>query len=293
MPLLGAHISIAGGISKAPLRGAELGCDAIQLFVKNNRQWTCPELSETEIAKFKINLKQTHIKIAFAHACYLINIATPDEMIYKKSCNCLLLEYIRCEMLGLKYIIVHPGSHQGAGEKSGLRRVVQALNWIFAHRPPKNVKILLESTSGKGDNIAYCFSHLREILDAVNFPRGVGICLDTCHLFSAGYDLRTAAKYEQTLTVFDNIVGLKHLYVIHLNDSKYPLGSRRDHHEHIGKGKLGIEPFRFLLNDIRLQHLPMIIETPKEQGNKMDIRNLNVLQSLLNSHKKNKIRKEG
>lgn len=286
MPLLGAHISIAGGISKAPLRGAELGCDAIQLFVKNNLQWTGPAFSESEIAKFKTNLQQTHIKIAFAHACYLINIATPDEMIYKKSCNCLLQEYICCEMLGLKYIIVHPGSHHGAGEKFGLRRVAQALNWIFAHRLPKNVKILLESTSGQGDNIGYCFSHLREILNSINYPIGVGICLDTCHLFSAGYDLRTAAKYEQTLTDFDNTVGLKHLYVIHLNDSKYPLGSRRDRHEHIGNGKLGIEPFRYLLNDSKLQHLPMIIETPKEQGNKMDLRNLNLLRSLLNSHKK-------
>ncbi|MCX7767347.1 MAG: deoxyribonuclease IV, partial [Candidatus Sumerlaeia bacterium] len=157
-----------------------------------------------------------------------------------------------------------------------------ALNWILSHPSAKNVKILLESTSGQGDNICYCFSHLREILDSVQYPRGVGICLDTCHIFSAGYDLRTADKYEQTLNDFINIVGLKHLYVIHLNDSKFPLGSRRDRHEHIGKGKLGIEPFRYLLNDDRLQHLPMIIETPKGQGNRMDIRNLNLLRRLLN-----------
>lgn len=279
--MLGAHMSIAGGVSQALLRGEELGCQAVQLFVKNNLQWFSPSLTADEVGKFKNNLQQTEIKIAFAHACYLINLATPDEGIFKRSCDCLLEEYTRCERLGLPYITFHPGSHQGAGEEFGLQRVAQALNWLFSQRCEARVKVLLETTSGQGFQIGYQFDHLRKIQSLVEDRKRLGVCLDTCHIFSAGYDIRVPTVYEQTLKKFDEIVGLENLFVVHLNDSKYPLGSRHDRHEHIGKGALGLKAFRFLLNDKRVAHLPMVIETPKEDGSKMDIKNLNLLRSLL------------
>ncbi|MCD6385169.1 deoxyribonuclease IV [Candidatus Sumerlaeota bacterium] len=281
MPYLGAHMSIAGGVSRALLRGAEIKCEVVQLFVKNNVQWRTPPLSEQEVARFRRVLRTSSVRMAFAHACYLINLASPDDTIFLRSRACLLEEYTRCVRLGLPYIIFHPGSHRGAGVEFGIQRVATGLDWILSRRRGAKVKILLETTAGQGNSIGFCFEQLAEIIRRCRFKNRLGVCLDTCHIFSAGYDIRTIDTYKKTMRQLDKVIGLENLHVIHLNDSKGALGSRLDRHTHIGKGQLGITPFRLLLNDHRFIHLPMVIETPKEDGVRMDIENLALLRRLL------------
>ncbi len=281
---LGCHMSIAGGVDRAPLRGKQVGCDTIQLFTKSNRQWHAKRLTDREVEAFKANLAVTGIGPVVAHDCYLVNLAAPGGPLWKKSVAAFRVEMERAERLGIPYLVTHPGSHAGAGEAEGIRRVAEALNILQAALPRHGgVQILLETTAGQGTSLGYRFEQLAAILADVEQPDRAGICLDTCHIFAAGYDIRPPAGYRRTMEELDACLGLRRLKAIHLNDSKGGLGSRVDRHEHIGKGRLGLAPFRRLLNDPRLRRVPMILETPKDDNFiTADRRNLARLRRLLN-----------
>jgi len=279
--VLGAHMSIAGGIDLAPMRGQEVGCRTIQLFTKSSNQWRARTLPPDEIARYRANLQAAGIAPAVAHDSYLINLCSPDEPLWTKSAEALEIELDRCEVLGVPYLVTHPGSHVGSGEAAGLARLARAIDRAHRGRPDHRVRILLETTAGQGSGLGHRFEHLRRVLESVDDPDRVGVCLDTCHLFAAGYDLRTPAAYSDTLDRFDETVGLGKVMAIHLNDSKRELGSRVDRHEQIGKGHLGVEAFRLLLGHHRLSHVPMILETPKGPDYAEDRVNLALLRSLI------------
>lgn len=278
---LGAHESISGGLHLAFDRAQSVGCDAVQLFVKSSRAWAVKPLTEEEIRLFQERAAQTGIHPVVGHASYLPNPAAPDEDLWRKSVETLIVELERCEALGIPYLVLHPGSHMGAGEEEGLRRVARALGEIHAATPGFRARILLETTAGQGSNLGYRFEQLAWLME--NTPQGdrLGVCLDTCHVFAAGYDLRTPEAYEETLATFDRIIGLDRLYVVHFNDCKGPLGGRVDRHEHIGKGQLGLEAFRLFVNDPRFADLPGLLETPKSEDLHEDRENLAVLRSLV------------
>ncbi|MGD0263319.1 MAG: deoxyribonuclease IV [Candidatus Methylomirabilota bacterium] len=280
---LGSHMSIAGGLDRAPLRGKQVGCDTIQVFTKSNRQWRAKRISDQEVEAFKANLAATGIGPVVAHDCYLVNLAAPRRAVWKKSVAAFRVELERAERLGIPYLVTHPGSHAGAGEAEGLRRVTEALNALLAALPGAGVRILLETTAGQGSSLGHRFEELAAILAGVDQADRVGVCLDTCHVFAAGYDIRTRDGYRKTVEDLDACLGLRRLQAIHLNDSKAGLGSRVDRHEHIGEGRLGLAPFRRLLNDPRLRRVPMILETPKDDDFvAADRRNLARLRRLLN-----------
>lgn len=280
---VGSHMSIAGGLDKAPLRGKQVGCDTIQIFTKSNRQWRAKRLSDQEVEAFKANLAATGIGPVVAHDCYLVNLAAPRWAVWKKSVAAFRVELERVERLGIPFLVTHPGSHAGAGEAEGMCRVAEALNELHASLPSSGVRILLETTAGQGTSLGYQFEQLAAILAKVEQAARVGICLDTCHVFAAGYNIRTPDGYRRTLKELDACLGLERLKAIHLNDSKGGLGSRVDRHEHIGKGRLGLAPFRRFLNDSRLRPVPMILETPKDNDFVIaDRRNLACLRRLLN-----------
>jgi deoxyribonuclease-4 len=278
---LGAHESIAGGMHKAFDRAQSVGCDAVQIFVKPNRAWAVKPLTTEDIDLFKAKAVDTGVQPVIGHASYLLNLSTPDDILWKKSIDTLIVELERCEVLGVPYLVLHPGSHVGTGEEAGLVRIAQALGNVHADTSGFHTRILLETTSGQGSSLGYRFEHLAWLMD--NAPEGerLGVCLDTCHVFAAGYELRTPDGYAATLDEFDQIVGLERLQAIHLNDSKGDLGSRKDRHDHIGKGHIGLEGFRHILNDTRLAGLPALLETPKSDDLHEDRENLNVLRSLV------------
>jgi deoxyribonuclease-4 len=276
---LGAHISISGGVEKAVGRGQEVGCEAMQIFTKNSNQWQAKPLSPAEIKSFRDGCATAGIAPVIAHSAYLINLAAPDEALYEKSIQAFLDELQRCELLGIPYLVVHPGAHMGTGEDQGLTRVATAINHI--HRATSNLQAVmaLEVTAGQGSSLAYKFEHFAAILAQVDAPERLGFCLDTCHLLAAGYDFRTRQGYDQMMDAWDDLVGIERIRVIHLNDSKKDLGSRVDRHEHIGQGYIGTTGFEFLLNDHRLSELPMVLETPKDDH--ADMRNLQTLRRLI------------
>ncbi|RMF32014.1 MAG: deoxyribonuclease IV [Chloroflexi bacterium] len=277
---LGAHMSIAGGVYRAFALGRKAGCDAIQIFLKSSRQWKGKPYTAKEIERFHEEAARGDIYPVVAHAAYLINLGTPQEELWLKSREALLDEVRRSEVLGVPYLVLHPGSHTGSGEEAGLARVAEALGWVHEQTPGYKTQILLETTAGQGTNLGYRFEHLAWLLE--NTPQGerLGVCYDTCHVFAAGYEIRTPEGYQETMDAFDAIIGLERLKVVHLNDSKGDLGSRKDRHAHIGQGKLGLEAFRLLLNDERLAGLPGLLETPKSADLHEDIENLRVLRSL-------------
>ncbi len=280
--LIGAHMSISGGIDRAPLRGKDAGCACIQIFTKSNMQWAARPLVEKEIAAFKQNCRATAIEPVVAHNCYLINLGSPDTKLAKKSLDSFLMELGRCERLGLPAIIAHPGSHTGAGEEAGLRRIAKAINDLLERTKGSKVRILVETTAGQGSNLGYRFEQLAEIMGGVKQKGRVGVCYDTCHTFTAGYDIRTEETYHRTMEQFEKVIGLKRIQVFHFNDSKADFGSRIDRHEHIGRGKLGKEPFRLILQDDRFASVPKILETPKGKRGRpdLDVVNLNLLRRL-------------
>ncbi|NPV30428.1 MAG: deoxyribonuclease IV [Firmicutes bacterium] len=280
MPL-GAHMSIAGGVDKAVLRGASIGCETIQIFTKNTNQWRAKPLGPEEIARFQEARARTGIEPIFAHTSYLINLGSPQEELWEKSLASLLLEMERCAALGLPYLVMHPGAHLGAGEEAGLDRITRGLNEILARTEESGVMVLLEVTAGQGSNLGWRFEHLARLLEDSFYPERLGVCFDTCHAFAAGYDLRTPEAYAKTFDEFEKIIGIRQLKAVHLNDSRGELGSRLDRHEHIGLGRIGLEAFRLLLNDPRLRSLPMVLETPKGPDMKEDVQNLATLRSLL------------
>ncbi|MBN1917463.1 MAG: deoxyribonuclease IV [Verrucomicrobia bacterium] len=279
--LLGAHMSIAGGLHKALERGKSVGCDIVQIFVKSSNQWKAKPLTDEDIRLFSDAKKATGISIVVGHTSYLINVASPDPLTYRKSLEALRLELERAEALGIPFLVLHPGSHMGEGEQAGLNTIAESLDKVHAGLPGLRVKIALEITAGQGTNLGFRFEHLAQIIGSVREPERLAVCFDTCHAFAAGYDIRTKKAYTATMQQFDEILGLDRLAVIHLNDAKKELASRIDRHEHIGKGHIGLDGFRWLLNDKRLQKIPMSLETHKGKDLKEDIENLATLRSLI------------
>ncbi|MGB8657806.1 MAG: deoxyribonuclease IV [Candidatus Zixiibacteriota bacterium] len=279
--LIGAHMSISGGVFNSLLFGEEVGCATIQIFTKNNNQWRAKELTTEDVNRFFENEEKTGISPVVGHNGYLINLASPREDIYKQSLEAMLIELQRAERLQLPYLVMHPGSHMGTGESEGIKKISRSLDWLHRKTKGYQVKICLETTAGQGSAVGYRFEHMSEIIQRVKESQRLGVCYDTCHTFAAGYDIRTKKTYEQTFREFDQVVGLSRLKVVHMNDSMKDLGSRVDRHQHIGEGRIGLEGFSLLMNDPRWEKTLKILETPKEGGTAKDIRNLRVLRSLV------------
>lgn len=277
-PLTGAHTSAAGGAFRALERGDELGCRTVQIFTKNANQWAAKPLAESDIEAFHDARKATGLGPVVAHDSYLINLASFDRSLYRKSLNAFEDELRRAETLGVDFLVTHPGAHLGKGEDVGVARVAESLSLLHEKTDGFNVKICLETTAGQGTTLGYTFEHLRDIIDQTKASERLGVCFDTCHVFAAGYDIRTAATFRKTLRAFDTVVGLDRLLVIHANDSKKEFGSRVDRHDHIGQGHIGEEAFRTLMRSKRLAEIPKILETPEsETMHAVNLRHLNDL----------------
>jgi deoxyribonuclease-4 len=287
MPLFGAHMSIAGGYHNALTAAHEHDFETVQIFTKNNNQWKAKELTQEHITLFKSTLKQGKLKYPTAHDSYLINLASCDPTLFQQSLDAFVIEVQRAEALGLAYLVMHPGTPTDGNDGAGLTRIAAALDVVHERCPDVKVKVLLETTAGQGKSLGHRFEHIAAILKRVHEPKRLGVCLDTCHVFAAGYGLAPQKEYEKTFDEFDRLIGLSKLIVFHMNDSKKPQGSRVDRHEHIGQGHLGAEPFRLLVNDPRFAKTPMIMETPKEGPNDedMDIVNLQALRDLVGKKK--------
>jgi deoxyribonuclease IV len=278
--LLGAHMSIAGGLHRALQRGREVGCSVVQIFLKNQLQWTAKPYTADEIQRFKTAWRETGIRLVFAHATYLINLAAPAAAEWKRAVTAFHDELERAEALGLPFVIIHPGSHKGTGLETGIRRIAKALDELMARTRGYHVTVLLENTAGGGATIGRSFEELADILGTARSADRIGVCLDTCHLFAAGYDIRRREGYAATMARCQRLVGLDRVRAFHLNDAKQPLGSGLDRHEKIGRGHLGRDAFRWLLEDRRFARVPMAIETPKEPEPRADREALALLRSL-------------
>ena len=274
-------MSIAGGHEKAIERGLSVGCQTIQIFSKSNNQWDAPPITEAQAERFKQAVTRSGVGPVFAHTAYLINVGSPEKRVWSRSRSALKTEVERATALGLPFIVHHPGSHKETGEQEGIRRITEAARWVIDQTPKSRVKVLFEIAAGQGACIGHRFEHLAELLRQTARPERTGICLDTCHLFAAGYDIRTKAAYERTMAELDRVVGIKNVLAVHLNDSKKELGCRVDRHEHIGKGQIGLEGFRCLMNDKRFARVPMVLETPKDEECTEDKVNLKVLRGLV------------
>lgn len=285
MPLFGAHMSVAGGLHNAVTAAVEHGCGTVQIFTKNANQWAAKPLQDADIATFKKAVKQAKLKFPTAHDSYLINLASPDDALYRKSIAAFTEEVQRAEALGLSYLVTHPGAHSGTGVEAGTKRVVKALDEVNKRCSGFKVKVLLETTAGQGSCLGAKFEEIAAMLDGVKDRKRLGVCLDTCHVLAAGYSIHTPDGYAATFDEFDDRIGLSTLKLFHVNDSVKPLGSRVDRHAALGQGCVGLEAFRRLVNDERFVKLPMILETPKEDaaGKPMDSVNLGILCVLLNS----------
>lgn len=279
-PLIGAHESVAGGVYKAFERAHRAGCRTLQVFTKNSNQWRAKPLSDDDIASYKTAASKSTVRPVVAHDSYLINLCATDRSILKKSREAFTDELRRCEALGIPFLNFHPGSHMGAGEEEGIKKIIESLNQSHEQTAGFRVWSVIEATAGQGTAVGYRFEHLKAIMDGVEDPGRMGVCIDTCHIFAAGYDISGREGYEKTITEFDRIVGLKNLVAFHVNDSKKPLGSRVDRHEHIGKGEIGREGFRCFMMDERFARIPKILETPKGEDLKEDRMNLAVLRRL-------------
>lgn len=273
-------MSIAGGLDKALVRGREAGCEVVQIFSKNSNQWRAKPLTNEEIALFKKRRDETHVYPAMVHASYLINLCSPDEEAWKKSIDAFFIEMERTEALEIPYLVFHPGAHVGSGVEVGIRRATEAINLLHRWSLGFKMKILVELTAGQGSCIGHRFEEVGAIVNRVNAPERIGVCFDTCHVFAAGYDMRTLQQYDETIALLDKAVGLSRVLGFHLNDCKKEVGCRVDRHEHIGQGKMGRAPFSFLLNDPRFSGLPMVLETPKGADLAEDVMNLSLLRGL-------------
>ena len=278
---LGAHMSIAGGHEQAIERATAFGMTACQIFTKNANQWSAKPIDQAAAERFRERWAESGLRALVAHDSYLINLASPDDALREKSRLAFRDEVDRCELLGVPYLVTHPGGHMGSGVEAGMARVVEAINRIHDERPEGVTAILLETTAGQGTCLGRSFEELAGILALIEDQRRVGVCFDTCHAFAAGYDLRDRPGYEATMRAFDDAIGLERLRVFHLNDSKKGLGSRVDRHAAIGEGELGPEAFGFVLNDPRFDGLPGILETPKGDDGEEDRRNLATLRALV------------
>jgi deoxyribonuclease-4 len=276
-------MSVAGGLHNAILSAQAHACQTLQIFTKNSNQWKARELTDEEVALFRRTLKKARLRFPTAHDSYLINLASADKDLYRQSLEAFVTELQRAERLGLSYLVTHPGAHLNHGEEAGLARVAAAVDEVHRRCPGYKVRILLETTAGQGTSLGHRFEHVARILELVKEPGRLGVCLDTCHVFAAGYRLAPEKEYRATMREFDRVIGLSRLKAFHLNDSLKPFGSRVDRHAHIGRGQLGLEPFRLLVNDPRFRNRPMILETAKEAGDckEMDSINLATLRGLV------------
>jgi deoxyribonuclease IV len=279
--LLGAHTSTAGGVSKSVDLAGKLGFTAMQIFTKNNNRWFQKPLDEKEIEAFKSKLKTSKIKFVVSHDSYLINLCAKNKSILKKSRTAFMDELERCELLGIPYLNFHPGAHLGAGEKEGIKLIAESLN--ISHNKTKGYKVssMLETTAGQGTAIGYRFEHLQEIIDLVEEKERMNVCIDTAHIFAAGYNIKGTKEFKKVIKAFNEIIGLDKLKCFHMNDSKKELGSRVDRHEHIGKGFIGLEGFSNIMNDKRLKMIPKILETPKGKEQIEDLENITALKKLI------------
>jgi len=277
---LGAHVSIAGGLHLALERGRALGCGAVQVFLKNQRQWAAPPLTQDAVRAFRAALRPSGIRHVFAHASYLVNLASPAPPMWRQAVDVFTDELERAEALGLTCVVIHPGSHLGAGAAAGGAAVVAALDEVTRRTAGYRVRVALENTAGAGHAVGRTFRELGALLDRTARPERLGVCVDTCHLFAAGYDIRTPAGWAAALGECEEAVGLGRVLAFHLNDARSALGSGLDRHEHIGAGRLGLRPFRLLLRDRRLARIPKVLETPKEPEPMADRRNLARLRAL-------------
>jgi len=284
MPLFGAHMSIAGALSNAVSASVELGCQTVQIFTKFQKAWDSKPLREEDVSAFRSAVEAAGLRFVTAHDSYLINLASPDDALYQKSIDALTDEMNRAEALGLSYLVAHPGSHNGSGEAAGLARIAAGLDVVHERCRRFNVTILLETTAGQGSALGDRFEHLSAIIHATRDPDRLGVCLDTCHIFAAGYPLRTEEEYAATFAEFDRVIDLDRLKLFHVNDSEGALGSHVDRHAGIGLGEIGRNAFRCLVTDPRFSDRPMILETPKEDadGNPMDPVNLQLLRNFAN-----------
>jgi len=278
---LGAHVSIKGGVYKAPIYGKKATCEVIQIFSKNQMQWKIPSLNESVVRDFKKNSETYRIRTISIHASYLLNLASPNKNIRNKSIENLSYELEVGDTLGIEYVVFHPGAHMGEGEVKGIKTIANSIKEVFQITKSKNSVLLIETTAGEGTHLCYKFEQIRDILSLVDTSR-LGVCFDTCHVFQAGYDLRTPESFSKVLEEFDRVIGLTHLKLFHLNDSKREIGMRVDRHEEIGLGKIGLDSFRFLVNNEMFKDLGGILEIPGDiEGYK---RNLMVLRRLINGN---------
>jgi len=282
MPILGAHMSIAGGLDKAVERATQADCQALQIFTKNSNQWRAKDITAERAEKFRQAVVQASLKHLVAHDSYLINLASPNDTLWKRSVDAFVDELRRADSLGIPFVVTHPGAYTESSEKRGIRRIIRALNEVHRQTRDLSAKCLLETTAGQGTCLGWKFEQLAAILDGVKEPDRLDVCFDTCHVFAAGYPMGTERDYRQTMREFNRLIGVKRIRVFHVNDSRRELGSRVDRHAHIGRGEMGLEPFQHLLKDRRFRKVPMILETPKgtEDGVDLDQINLNTLRAL-------------
>jgi deoxyribonuclease IV len=281
-PLLGVHCSTMGGIVTAFDRAETLGINTFQLFVKNNKQWFAQPLEDETVKTFLERREKWKCKgPLIAHACYLINLGSLNPIIQEKSRKSFTEELLRADRLGVDHFVFHPGCHTGSGEEAAIDAIANALNDIHREYPEINTKTTLEITAGQGSSVGCSFIQLEQILAKIKDEERMRVCLDTCHMFAAGYDIRTAEVWEKTWTEFEERIGFEKLACVHTNDSKQPFNSRKDRHEHIGKGEIGIEAFRLLMNDERFKDVPKILETPKDDKMTEDFENLAILRGLI------------
>jgi len=277
--LLGGHVSISGGVDNAPERARAVTCDCMQIFSKNQMQWKAKPLDLEVAERFKENMMEFKIQEAVIHDSYLVNLASPDKALLKQSREAFLEEMVRAKHLGVRCLIFHPGAHMGSGEQVGLKRIAESMNWARSEFGSGDVELVLETTAGAGSVLGQSFEQLRRIIDLLDDQKNVGVCFDTCHAYSAGYDIRSKKGYEGVWNHFDEILGLNRLKAMHVNDSMVPMGSHKDRHEHIGKGLIGLEGFRNFMNDRRWEKVPLILETP--QGEKQYKQDLKALRALI------------
>ncbi|MEI6350889.1 MAG: deoxyribonuclease IV [Verrucomicrobiota bacterium] len=278
--LIGAHTSIAGGPSKAIDRALSVGCTAMQIFVKNNMQWFAPPFADTELRAFLEHPRRGELRSVFGHSGYMINLGAVNPEFLEKSLRALTEELTRADQLGLPFLVLHPGAHMGAGEEAGLAQITASLDAAFKALPKVKTRVALETTAGQGSSLGHKFEQLAWIFEHSATPERLCVCVDTAHLFAAGYDLSTETGARETFEQFDRVIGLHRLVAVHCNDSKSALNSRVDRHEHLGKGKIGLAPFRFLMTDLRFAAIPKVLETPKGKEMAEDVMNLGILRDL-------------
>jgi deoxyribonuclease-4 len=286
--LLGAHMSIAGGVNLAIERARSIDCTAMQMFVKNNMQWFARPLTRDEIRTFLEHQKRRELLSIFAHANYLINLAATNGQFHEHSIRSLSEELVRANQLELPFLVLHPGAHLGAGEEAGLEKIVESINRVFSGLPKTKTRIALETTAGQGSCMGNKFEHLAYVISRVREPERLCVCLDTAHVFASGYDIGSEASVRKIFREFDRVVGLDRLVAIHLNDSKTAYGSRVDRHEHIGRGKIGLPAFRFIMRDRRFRKIPKVLETPKGKNLREDVINLKTLRRLMTTARRDK-----